>query len=352
MDRSKPKSARTPSNHTVEKHLLCGLVLAGGEGQRLQPLIRRLRGDSLPKQYVNFTGTRSMLEHTYRRVERVIPRERVFTVINQTHLSYPDVNRQLRRRREGTVIVQPENKETLPGLLLPLTHIHRRYPNAVVAVFPSDQFVQGEDELMRQIRSAQNIVTHHPSKLVLLGVEPEYAECEYGYILPRRGSDTNGWGGYDVSHFVEKPDIMQVHDLIGRGALWNTMLMVFGVAQMLNWVNALKPDLHHRFDRIRKSIGTALEPTAVREVYDHLEPLNFSKDVLEPIVREHPSCLSVLPVSHVLWSDWGTETRIVNTLNRIGAAHALNNLSQNVSMRREGKRVRRHGLDRAASVEL
>ena len=36
--------------------LRCGIVLAAGEGKRLQPLIRRLRGDSLPKQYVTLVG--------------------------------------------------------------------------------------------------------------------------------------------------------------------------------------------------------------------------------------------------------------------------------------------------------
>ena len=40
---------------------LSGIVLAGGDGKRLQPLIRRLRGDMLPKQFVNFIGTRSTL---------------------------------------------------------------------------------------------------------------------------------------------------------------------------------------------------------------------------------------------------------------------------------------------------
>ncbi|MBI3994453.1 MAG: hypothetical protein HY349_00620, partial [Nitrospirae bacterium] len=37
----------------------CGIVLAAGEGKRLQPFIRRLRGKDLPKQFVNFIGTRS-----------------------------------------------------------------------------------------------------------------------------------------------------------------------------------------------------------------------------------------------------------------------------------------------------
>jgi mannose-1-phosphate guanylyltransferase len=120
---------------------LYGLVLAGGEGRRLKSYIKRLRGDSLPKQYVKFTSAHSMLEHTYRRAEKLIPRERLFTIVNQAHMKHQAVVDQLGGREPGTVIVQPENRDTGPGLLLPLMHIYKRYANAIVAVFPSDQFI-------------------------------------------------------------------------------------------------------------------------------------------------------------------------------------------------------------------
>jgi hypothetical protein len=38
--------------------------LAGGESKRLEGYERQLRGKSLPKQYVNFIGTRSMLQYS------------------------------------------------------------------------------------------------------------------------------------------------------------------------------------------------------------------------------------------------------------------------------------------------
>jgi mannose-1-phosphate guanylyltransferase len=104
---------------------------------------------SSPKQYVNFIGTRSMLEHTLHRAEKLIPRERVFTVINEAHLGFPEVKRQISQRRQRTVIVQPENKETAPGLLLPLMHVSKRYPNSTVVIFTSDHFVLEEENQKR-----------------------------------------------------------------------------------------------------------------------------------------------------------------------------------------------------------
>src|SRR5713226_7466220 len=162
----------------------CGIILAAGEGERLRPFIQRLRLDHLPKQYVNFVGARSMLEQTFSRVERLIPPDRVFTVVSRDHLRYPEARQQLSGRPDGTVVLQPENRETGPGILLPLMHLYKRYPEAVVAIFPSDHFIAQEEIFMAYVDLALWAVERHPSYLVLLGVEPDEPEPEYGYILP------------------------------------------------------------------------------------------------------------------------------------------------------------------------
>jgi mannose-1-phosphate guanylyltransferase len=110
---------------------LCGVVLAGGAGQYLEPLKRRQHTDALPKQYLRFTGTRSLLERTYDRVERLVPRERLFTVIHESHLCFSRVADQLSERSEGTVIAQPRNETTMLALLLALTHVHKRFGETI-----------------------------------------------------------------------------------------------------------------------------------------------------------------------------------------------------------------------------
>jgi mannose-1-phosphate guanylyltransferase len=49
----------------VGDRLLHGIVLAAGERKRLQPYVQEIRGEALPKQYVNLIGRRSMLDHTF-----------------------------------------------------------------------------------------------------------------------------------------------------------------------------------------------------------------------------------------------------------------------------------------------
>jgi mannose-1-phosphate guanylyltransferase len=149
---------------------LGGLVLAGGEGTRLEDYVRQLRGESLPKQYVNFIGTRSMLQHTFDRAERLIPRRKILTVVTKHHLA-PEVCRQLADRAPGTVIVQPENKDTGPGIV---TYLHKRCPDAAVAVFPSDHFILEEDRFIDHVSLAARAVHHDPSQIVLLAMEAQW----------------------------------------------------------------------------------------------------------------------------------------------------------------------------------
>jgi mannose-1-phosphate guanylyltransferase len=312
------------TNHSDEESLVCGLVLAGGEGKRLQPLIKSLGKGELPKQYVNFIGTRSMLEHTLERAQRVIPPERVFTIINKAHLQHPEVREQISGRPRDTVIVQPENKETGPGLLLPLMYLHKRYPNSLVLVLPSDHFVWEEDRLMDQARMACRAVRRDPSRLILLGVKPDRDEPEYGYLLPSKKSLDMASKMSEVSWFVEKPEQKIARRLMRAGGLWNTMIMAFKTSTMLHWVSRLAPTLYQQFRHIYQAIGTPEEVDVIRDVYQRLKPINFSKEFLEPMVKSYPSRLVALPVCDLLWSDWGSASRISEVLKQIGRLQPSN----------------------------
>jgi mannose-1-phosphate guanylyltransferase len=241
-----------------------------------------MRGDRLPKQYVNFIGRRSMLEHTFSRAERLIDPRRIFTVVGRDHLSHPEARRQLSAREPYTVIVQPENKETAPGLLLPLAHLYRRYSDSAVAIFPSDHFIVEEELFMAHVDLACRIVERYPCYLALLGIEPQEPETDYGYILP--GNELKRLAPLAVRpvlSFREKPDIHGARAMLAAGGLWNTMVMVCRAKTLVGLVRGLSPRLHGFFERIR---------------------------------------LLVLPVRGVTWSDWGSERRLIGTLDKLGYA--------------------------------
>ncbi len=296
-----------------------GLVLSAGDGTRLKNYVRERCGVDLPKQYVNFIGRRSMLEHTFDRAEKLIPARQILTVVSQDHLRFTEVQRQLKNRPSENVIVQPINKETGPGIFLPLMYLYKRCPDAIVSVFPSDHFILEEDRFMDHVKLAVQSVAHDPSRIVLLAMEPQGPEVEYGYIVPHADDGAlNCWGTRAAANFVEKPDLARALQLVRAGGLWNTMIMVFKVRTVLKMLQRLFPTTYLHFARIFEAIGTAEEKRAVGSVYQTLAPMNFSKDFLEKIAASKPAAISVLPVLEVFWSDWGSPERLNEVLELLG----------------------------------
>jgi len=289
-----------------------GLVLAAGEGKRLRSYIHEIRGDDLPKQYVNFIGRRSMLEHTFERAKKLIPVRQILTIVSRDHLRFAEVQHQLSHQPKQNIIVQPENKETGPGIFLPLMYLYKRCPEAIVSVFPSDHFIVEEERFMDHVELAVKAVAHDPSRIILLAMEARGPEVDYGYIVPRPDDGgLNLWGTRHAANFVEKPNAAMARELIKAGGLWNTMIMVFKVRTLAEMMKRLFPKTHLRFARIFDAIGTPEESRTIEAVYQTLEPLNFSKGFLETIAAIDPAIISVLPVLQVFWSDWGSPERIL-----------------------------------------
>jgi mannose-1-phosphate guanylyltransferase len=153
--------------------------------------------------------------------------------------------------------------------------------------------------------------------MVLLGLEPDGPEPEYGYILPDPAEDAQQLSVVrKVMRFIEKPEPQAVQDLICKGGLWNTMVMAFQARALLSLISKILPGMYRAFQRIREVIGFPMERKVVHEAYQDLDPVNFSKGILQVVSSRYPSRLSVLPVRGVLWSDWGSEKRILNALEK------------------------------------
>jgi mannose-1-phosphate guanylyltransferase len=61
-----------------------GVILAGGDGERLPPLTRRIVGDDRPKQFCAITGKETLLHQTQRRISRLVPRLRTVLVLTRS----------------------------------------------------------------------------------------------------------------------------------------------------------------------------------------------------------------------------------------------------------------------------
>lgn len=295
----------------------CAIVLAGGDGRRLRPFIRERYGSDLPKQYVNFVGSRSMLEHTFDRIERLIPPERILTVAARSHIRHEEFRRQMRARPSGSLVFQPRNRETGPGIMLPLVHLLRRCPDSTVAVLPSDHFVLHEELFASYLEQAFIAVEKSPSRIVFLGAAPTGPEPEYGYLLPEP-NDACSPSLLSVKAFIEKPEVKVAESILSLGALWNTMVMVFRPETLLHLIHEGAPDLHRCFVTISRALGTWREAATIERVYREMPVVNFSRDLLERIDLYSRNQMSVIPMDGVFWSDWGSGERIASTIEMLG----------------------------------
>ena len=106
------------------------IVLAGGDGDRMRPVIEPWLGQHRPKQYCSFVGRRSMLEHTVDRALQIVHPGRIVTVIGRGHHSFLEKSL-IQKEIPGQVIEQPANRNTVPGIFLPATYIKAVDPEAM-----------------------------------------------------------------------------------------------------------------------------------------------------------------------------------------------------------------------------
>jgi len=297
---------------------LWSIILAGGEGERIKPFIEQWLGRHRPKQYCTFVGTRSLLQHTLDRADRLTPPERRVTVIARTHQS--EIPAQFRGRREGKIVLQPSNRDTAAGVFLPLTYVRAYDPDAAVLIYPSDHFLHPEDKFLQAVSRAASAAGRLGDRLVLLGVVPDGLELEYGWIQPGREI---GWSlgarVRDVSSFLEKPALAAAQAALTSGALWNTLVMAVNAETLWQLGCQHLPEVVERFERLGWAIGTPQEGVVLEETYREMPRRNFSAHLLQRAAHR----VAVMGLPGVLWSDWGRPERIVETLERIGRKPAF-----------------------------
>lgn len=298
-----------------EKGKLWAVVLAAGEGTRMNQFIRSSYGVCSPKQYIAFTGKRSMLQHTLDRAAQLIPPERTRIVVNPSHIK--EIRSQLSNLPEQTLVFQPYNRETAPGALLPLTYIIKEDPEARIAFLPSDHFIQEEARFMRYVAAADHVVQHYPEQIVLLGVRPEGPEVEYGWIAPADPlPGPNEAEARRVGRFLEKPNREAALAFYESGYLWNTFVSVLKASTLLALTRRYLHGIWQRFERIRGAIGTVHELSTIEREYRTMESVTLSRGIFERCADQ----IAVLEVKEVFWSDWGSSHRVLQTLQKIGKA--------------------------------
>jgi mannose-1-phosphate guanylyltransferase len=247
-----------------------GVILAGGDGIRLQSLTRLICGDDRPKQFCPLLDGGTLLEHTVCRAERSIPPGQLLFALTHAHRDFyvHDLD-----GFESQRIVQPANKGTAPPILFSALSIEKVDEDALIAVLPSDHYYSDEACFTIALESAFETAARHPESVVLL-----------------------------VAQTLRDDQF-----------LWNTFVMVGHVRAFLAMAAQAIPVV---LEGVRRAeLWTGSETYIEQFVYNNLLSSDFSRQVLS----QEAMRLLVLRVRHLGWRDLGHPSRVLHVLEESGS---------------------------------
>jgi len=217
-----------------------GLILCGGSGTRLWPLSRK----NYPKQFLKLYSDKSMLQETYLRLAKAIPKENIFFITNKE--SFFHVLNQIKDIDsdfyEQNILIEPESKNTTPAILYGLKHLRDIIEvdeDEVVVAVPSDHYVKNEEEFTKVLKDAEKKIGGYVG---VVGIKPERPETGYGYI--KKGKDAEGF--WFVEEFKEKPDKKTAEEYLKSGKhLWNSGKYIFKIKSFFEELKKHLPDAFH-----------------------------------------------------------------------------------------------------------
>lgn len=210
------------------------VVMAGGAGTRFWPASRAHQ----PKQLLALGAdpSESLLRATVRRLGPMIPPERIVVVtaarlVEATKRELPDVP-------PDQILAEPAARNTAPCIAWAADTIRRKHPDALLAVLPSDHYIENEPAFLECI--GQALAGAERGFLTTIGIVPTRPDTGYGYIEvgEKDGSIER------VVRFVEKPDLPKAKEYLDGGRhLWNAGMFFFTAKAILEAIEAHMPEL-------------------------------------------------------------------------------------------------------------
>lgn len=204
--------------------MLCALIMAGGVGSRFWPQST----PENPKQFLPLLGNKTMLQMTYDRINKIVPKENIFIVTNYDYV--PKVKKQIHGIRDENIIAEPCSKNTAPCILLSTIYIKNIYKNTNIVCISSDSYIENENKFIKDISLANKYVTKKQESIVTIGIKPTRPETNYGYIKYEHSDNKV----LKVLKFVEKPNLELAQKYYeSKEYLWNAGMFIFNAKSIL-----------------------------------------------------------------------------------------------------------------------
>jgi mannose-1-phosphate guanylyltransferase len=235
--------------------MLHAVIMAGGTGTRFWPLSRTAR----PKQLLDLTGGRTMIQATVDRLAGLVPPERTWIITNRSLVE--PIAEQLPELDPRRIVGEPCKRDTAPAIGLAAQLLLAEDADATMVVMPSDHLIQPADAFQRAIQRALQLVGEWPETLVTFGIKPTYAAESFGYVErgESRGQGPGAWGqetAFEVKRFREKPARSVAEEYLASGNFyWNSGIFLWQARTIADALAAYEPDIDEHLKAIRNSVG-------------------------------------------------------------------------------------------------
>jgi mannose-1-phosphate guanylyltransferase len=277
------------------------VIMAGGGGTRLWPLSRPDR----PKPFLPLLGDETLIQRTVRRIQPLVAPEDLFCVTDRRF-------GQLVREQipDAGLIVEPNGRNTAAAITLATAMIDRP-DDEVMLVLPADHWIEDEDEFRHVITAATERLANGAfdveEPLVTLGIQPDHASTDYGYLRPdtMRVTNVDGVRAYPLTAFEEKPTDHRARELLNLpGIAWN--------AGMFAWRRGAIRAAIEKYTPLMTLIEPAIHSDiALQAAYDRLNPISIDRAVMEGAAADHKVVMGAMDVG---WSDLGSWSALLNAL--------------------------------------
>ncbi len=198
------------------------VILAGGEGKRLWPLVH----EDMPKPLLKLRNDKTLLEET---VDRFSSLGNIFVVMTKKQI-------------EMTKKILPKGsveyiEETSPsGTSVAMRLAAEQFLGKELLLFtPADQLINQVENLHYSITLGKNLASK--GQIVLFGTKPTFPDIHLGYF---RTSSNNS-----VDEFIEKPDKESAIELINEpNVFWHMGITLMRADTLISaWENHFDPNM-------------------------------------------------------------------------------------------------------------
>src|ERR1035438_1383173 len=280
-----------------------GLILAGGRGTRFWPRSRKCSA----KQVLNVVGERSLIQATVDRLTPVIPPERLWVLTND-HLR-DTIIRQLPEVPKKQILAEPMQRNTAPAIGLAAQILQGLDPEAMMGVFPADHVI-GKTSAYRAVLKAA-FQGAAKGNLMVVGIQPRWAETGYGYIEFPKGCTPGGSSSLPVKKFHEKPELAKAKRYVKAGNYyWNSGMFFWRADVLLEQLRSYLPRTATLLASLPR-FGARTFSAQLKHAFPLCDSISIDYAVLEKARNVHG-----IAAADFGWNDVGSWNAVYELLER------------------------------------